>query len=295
MNELCMLREQFLVFIDSFQNYSPATIIGYRHTLTYFFRDDSLAELSELSRDRVESWLLCWRVEKKWTAHTYLTKLKHIHWFVKWLHSKGKIEIITQGIPKPRLEKRLPKSISKEEADYILAVISRMHWLNKFHESRSYTAIATLLYTWLRKGELLKLNISDVDMKHNTISIIQGKGKKDRLVPICSRLKVIFMNYFEERLVLNTQNQSLFVSCKKDGAMGVGSLHCLIKSLKKQTNIQFSAHSLRHTFATLMLEWWCDIYTLSKIMGHSEITTTTIYLSCSTKQMKKGIEMHPLN
>ncbi|MBI5754552.1 site-specific integrase [Candidatus Peregrinibacteria bacterium] len=69
----------------------------------------------------------------------------------------------------------------------------------------------------------------------------------------------------------------------------------LVERLRKRSGINFSAHTLRHAFARLMLEGGCDIYTLSKIMGHSKITTTTIYLACSNQQMSKSIEMHSLN
>lgn len=87
----------------------------------------------------------------------------------------------------------------------------------------------------------------------------------------------------------------LCIAIGKKVPFGVRGMTKLITRLKAKAKLDFSAHTLRHSFATLMLEGGCDIYTLSKIMGHSKITTTTIYLQCSQAQMSKSIEMHSLN
>ena len=76
--------------------------------------------------------------------------------------------------------------------------------------------------------------------------------------------------------------------------MGNATIKDLIQKIRARSGIYFSAHVLRHTFATLMLEGGCDIYSLSKMMGHSEIQTTTIYLSASTVHLHKQIHKHPL-
>lgn len=69
----------------------------------------------------------------------------------------------------------------------------------------------------------------------------------------------------------------------------------MLARIRKAVGFDFSPHTLRHTFATLMLEGNCDIYTLSRLMGHSKITTTTIYLSSSARLMASSVERHPLN
>lgn len=76
--------------------------------------------------------------------------------------------------------------------------------------------------------------------------------------------------------------------------MGQTTVRKLIVKLKEASGVEFHAHLLRHTFATLMVEGGCDIYSLSKMMGHSQINTTTIYLSASVVHLQKQMHKHPL-
>jgi site-specific recombinase XerD len=75
----------------------------------------------------------------------------------------------------------------------------------------------------------------------------------------------------------------------------VRTLTRMLKWLKDQRGVDFSPHKLRHTFATLMLQGQCDLFSLSKMMGHSDIKTTTIYLSATAEHLKSQINHHPLN
>ncbi|MEO0687498.1 MAG: tyrosine-type recombinase/integrase, partial [Cyanobacteria bacterium J06649_11] len=86
-----------------------------------------------------------------------------------------------------------------------------------------------------------------------------------------------------------------FTGINEKRPFGEKGIQLLIAKLRKATGLSFSAHTLRHSFATLMLEGGCDIYTLSNLMGHSKISTTTIYLQCNNYHKKRAIEKHILN
>lgn len=135
----------------------------------------------------------------------------------------------------------------------------------------------------------------DVSFDEMCIRVLRGKGNKDRIVPISTRLAAILREYLLDRQRLGKNCESFFVSAQQDNPMPVKVVNVLMKRLRGRTGLNFSSHSLRHTFATLMLEGGCDLYTLSRMMGHSKITTTTIYLACSSKMMAESIERHPLN
>ena len=87
----------------------------------------------------------------------------------------------------------------------------------------------------------------------------------------------------------------IFTSLNLNQGFTNSGLKLLTNKLKEASGISFTIHKLRHTFATLMLEGGCDIYSLSKMMGHSDIKTTTIYLSASAEHLRGQIRKHPLN
>ncbi|EKE26536.1 MAG: Site-specific recombinase, phage integrase family/ribosomal subunit interface protein [uncultured bacterium (gcode 4)] len=296
MQEMATLIKQYLVYLEFVQNYTKVTVSWIKSSLNYFMNDNKIWYIYEINRNLVEEWLLNWRVYKKWKPSTYVYHHKHLNWFYKWLEKKGIVEEnFIKDIEKPKLENTLPKWLKKEEAELILMSIKRLKYTYKYETTRNYTVIATMLLTWLRRFEILNLHINDIQLNEMYINVVQGKWRKDRIVPISTRLSVIFHDYIKERERLNKKCEHFFTTSQYDKPMGVRCIDVLVKKLRQKTKIDFSSHSLRHTFATLMLEWGCDIYTLSKMMWHSKITTTTIYLACSPKQMLKSIEKHPLN
>jgi site-specific recombinase XerD len=134
-----------------------------------------------------------------------------------------------------------------------------------------------------------------VDLENLTLFVRQGKGAKDRIVPLSYTLAEILKKYLAERQRLHKTCPEFFVSLNRNmGFTQVGLKH-VVNQICKASGIKFKIHTLRHTYATLMLEGGCDIYSLSKMMGHSDIKTTTIYLAASVDHLRAQIQKHPLN
>ncbi|MDD2891493.1 MAG: tyrosine-type recombinase/integrase [Candidatus Gracilibacteria bacterium] len=253
-------------------------------------------DLRDLTKNRIEDWLIEGRLTRNWKASTYIDYHKRFGTFLTWLSKRGKVEgNFMKEIDLPRLERTIPKGLTFDQAEVLIQTCRRMRYKYRFEQIRNYTVLNTLLFTGMRKSEIANLYCDDVNMQNLTIHVIQGKGKKDRVLPISSKLAAILKEYIIERKRLNRQCEKFFLQSQFDKPMGTESVDRIVERLRKKTKIYFTAHSLRHSFATLMLESGCDIYTLSKMMGHSKITTTTIYLACSAKQMMSSIEKHPLN
>lgn len=115
------------------------------------------------------------------------------------------------------------------------------------------------------------------------------------MVPISTRLGAFLKQYIQDRQRLGKQCESFFTTAQYDHPLPGKSVDRLTRRLREKLGLHFTAHSLRHTFATLMLEGGCDIYTLARLLGHSKITTTTIYLTCTARMMASSVEKHPLN
>lgn len=287
--------ERYAQYCLVIKNYSPCTLQGARSNFRAFVRRTGTKYIESINEEKAQEYLLSGRIDRKWSASTYITVLKHFNVFFKWCVKQKYLEVNPfEKIEKPRLEKRIPRGLSKEDAEKILSTSKNMRYRYKFERHRNYAIISLLLFTGIRRGELLNLELSHVDLSGNTLFVSQGKGRKDRMIPINSHLHGILERYLKERERLKRQNPHFFISLKKDEGFAERGLRRLLNKIKERSNIYFSTHTLRHTFATLMLEGGCDIYTLSKLMGHSDITTTTIYLSASTKMLSQSIEKHPL-
>ena len=290
------LLTRYLQHCQVIRNYSPYTIGGYKDKWAVFLRENPVVYPKDLNKEVFEAWFFKGRLERKWSASTFRSYLKYFTMVLRWMVKEGYIEEnYAEGLEKPKMESRIPRTLTHAEAILVLDTAFHMKYAYTFERYRNRAVVGTMLLAGLRRKEILQLMMSDVDLRNKAIFISQGKGAKDRIVPINSRLSMILEEYLKDRKRLDKQNIYFFTSAQRDQALGSRCINNLVSRLRQKTRLSFSAHTLRHAFARLMLEGGCDIYTLSKIMGHAKITTTTIYLSCSAHQMNKAAEMHSLN
>lgn len=290
------LAHTYLQRCSVIRNYAPSTINNYERTFELFFKLSTVEYPQDLSLRVFEDWFFHGRLERKWSTVTFRNYLKHLNTFMKWLVKERYIsENYLEKLEKPRMEQRIPRTLTKEQAARLIEYSFNMHYPYRLCKYRNRAIIAIMLMAGLRRREVLNLKLNEVSVENGTIFINQGKGGKDRIIPMNGRLKILLSDYLQQRNKFGKKCLYFFTGIQKDIPLGVSGMKKLVDTLKKRTKINFSAHTLRHAFARLMLEGGCDIYTLSKLMGHSKITTTTIYLSCSNQQMSKSVEMHVLN
>ncbi len=197
-------------------------------------------------------------------------------------------------IQKPRLEQKLPKSITKQDAQTILEYAFSIPSDYRFTRYRNRAMLAIMIYAGLRVSEVMNLKVSEIDLENRVIAVNGGKGGKDRLIPISSKLHEYLILYLGDCKRLKKTSIYLFTTLRGDGPVTMSGIKKMIDPIKKGTGINFSPHKLRHTFATLMLEGGCDLFSLQKMLGHSDIKTTTIYLSTSVGMLQEQIMKHPL-
>jgi site-specific recombinase XerD len=295
-NQIWVLLQKYLQYAQVIRNYTKYTVKSYETTFKLLLRDTEIREPQELTLEKLEEWFFNGRLKRKWNPATFQSYHKHINMFCKWLVTKDILEDNpAEKIEKPKLEHKLPRTLSKDQAKLVLDASYHMQYTYRFERFRNRALIGIMLLAGLRRGEVINLKINDVSLEENKLFINQAKGHKDRIVPINNHLHSILKEYLKDRKRLKKNSIYFFNGVQGNSKISEKCITRLMFKLRKCTKLDFSAHTLRHAFARLMLEGGCDIYTLSKIMGHSKITTTTIYLSCSNQQMNKSIEMHSLN
>lgn len=145
------------------------------------------------------------------------------------------------------------------------------------------------IFTGLRLQELLDLEISDINLESGEILVRQGKGRKDRIIPVHPRLTAALRNYLAERRSRKNHSQYCFTGAHSEKRMSGKDVRTICQKLSRSTGCYFTLHMLRHTFGRLAVEAGMDIFKIKEIMGHSEITTTQGYLSVSTENLKRSM------
>ena len=252
--------------------------------------------LEQITEEKLRKFFFDGRVERKWSTVTFMGYYKSIKVF---LDGCVKERFITTNpildVEVPKLEKRLPTKLTKQESQKILEHALNMPYPYKFLRYRNHAIFATFIFSVLRKKELINLHYTDVDLENLSLFVRQGKGAKDRIIPISYTLAQSLKRYLEERKRLNKSCPQFFTSLNRNMGINESGLKNLVNAMVHITGIKFTLHKLRHTFATLMLEGGCDIYALSKMLGHNDIKTTTIYLFATAEHLKLQMNKHPMN
>jgi len=182
----------------------------------------------------------------------------------------------TFSVKRPKREKRLPTVLTKEEIKNLLDV---------FDTKKSKLMISLMYACGMRVSELVNLQIKDMDFNEKIGYVRQAKGKKDRIFNIPTFL----LKDFEEQVVQQKKKQQEFLFTGPKGKLSSRNLQKIVSNSAKRAGIKkdVHCHTLRHSFATHLLENGVDIRKIQELLGHSDLSTTQIYTHISTEELKK--------
>lgn len=223
------------------------------------------------------------------TVARKLTTIKNYHAYLE----KEKIAPInvTLGIKRPKLKKTIAKTLSMDDINTLLDInlLTPFDYRNK--------AMLELVYgTGLRVSELVNLTLNNIDFTNCIIRIV-GKGNKERIIPL-GEYSMYYLNlYMEKRPLLEKNNlcEKLFLNNHGKGITRQGFFKILKNLLEeKHLNVEASPHTLRHSFATHLLEGGADLKSIQEILGHSDISTTRMYTHVTNQKVTHDYnEYHP--
>lgn len=214
--------------------------------------------------------------------------LTSVRVWLQWMVKRGKLPFSPAAdLELPRTEKHLPKAIlTAKEAEAVLAVPD----YTTTYGLRDRAILETFYSTGMRRMELAGLKVNDLDFERGTVMVRQGKGKKDRMIPIGERALAWVEAYLERsrpKILGDIDDGTLFLSQLGKG-FGGERLSDLVTSCVDKAGIpkKGSCHLFRHTMATLMLENGADIRFIQAILGHAKLDTTQVYTKVSIGQLK---------
>ena len=289
--------KQYVRYLKLERNYSPNTLEAYQHDLLHL-QNYCLTEgkaLLDISLDDLQHFAATLH-EVGIGPSSQARILSGIRSFYRFLLLDGFIENDpTELLESPHLGEHLPEVLSTAEIDQIEASID----LSKWEGHRNRAIIEVLFSCGLRVSELVTLKLSDLFLDEGYVRIF-GKGSKERLVPISNRAIHELNLWFDDRNHMKIKaGEEDFVFLNRRGAhLTRVMIFIMLRQQAELAGIKkvISPHTLRHSFATALLEGGADLRVIQALLGHESIGTTEIYTHIDTTALREAIiEHHPRN
>lgn len=287
----------FEKYLNIERNYSNYTIKNYLIDITEFitYCNNFNKNYLNIKYTDIKSYLTH-LYEKKYKSTTISRKISALRTFYAFLYDKNIVDKnVFEYITLPKKEKRLPKYLSNDDIDEIFKIIDISTPLG----IRNRLILELLYGSGLRVSELCNIKLSDIDFSNKSIRII-GKGKKERIVYYgepCKRIIDLYLNGTRDEILGKNKNEYLIIGNKKSNkSLSVRSVELILNNIIESTSLnkKASPHTLRHTFATRLLNDGCDILIVKELLGHSSLDTTGIYTHISNERLRKVyLNNHP--
>lgn len=272
---------------------SQNTLAAYRADLTALARwlEERHVAIAQTSRNDLLAFI-AWRVEAGARPRSTARQLSSFRRFFRHLVREGQLrEDPTAQIAMPKIGRSLPKSLTEDEVEALLAAPAVSDPLG--HRDR--TMLEVLYATGLRVSELVNLKHNQVNTNQGVIRIV-GKGNRERLIPLGEesvRWLAEFVRGPRAEILLERQTDYLFPTRRGDRMTRQAFWH-IIKRYAKKAGVQkeLSPHTLRHAFATHLLNHGADLRVVQMLLGHSDLSTTQIYTHVARERMKELHAQH---
>lgn len=290
---------EFLDYMEAEKNASKATITSYTTDFRIF--NDFLAiggtepRLCTMTTQILRRYVSYLKLHKNYANNTVRRKINSLSSFFNFLLETEYIEKNPMlPIKAPKKEQQIPIYIKEKELKRLLLAPEKYA---RFPEQRlrDKVMIELLVFTGARRAEILSLDFDNVDFGSGTITILKGKGNKQRIVPLMEPLATDLWDYLQTRLPLS--NKAILVS-DTGNRMSVSNFHNLFKRYLEKSglgNKGYSIHKCRHSFASLLHQNGVDIISIKELLGHEDLNSTKIYTHTDVSHLRKEVKKFPLS
>jgi len=268
---------------------SQETIRNYNYDLQQFFKTLNKQNVEDLNKNDIQEFVRL-QSQNLLSIPTILRRISSTKNFYLFLEKEHLIDFQNDEIDKPKSAKKLPICISQEEVEALLETPD----LDKPEGLRDRAMLEIMYSSGLRISELLSLKLNQINTERGIVKII-GKGNKERIVPIGDYALDYFQKYLNEGRCKNVNKSSSYAFLNRYGEpLSRVYFFKQVKKYAKQAHIttEISPHTLRHCFATHMLENGAELRAVQEMLGHSNIATTQIYTNISSKRILSAYDLY---
>jgi integrase/recombinase XerC len=264
--------EEFLRYLELEKGVSAHTLRAYRKDLTDFIAHVN-TEPEKIDMLDVRGFI-AEQIRKGLNKTTVSRRLSSVRSFFKFLYREGHIKANpAKLVSGPRLPKLLPKFLSVDDA---FSLVEKPEGIG-FATARDRAILELLYSSGLRVGELAGLNVEDINVREALVKA-RGKGKKERIVPIGSKAMDAIKTYLVERILLKSKEKAVFLNRLGTRLTDRGVRRIVVKYARAiAVNGSIGPHTLRHSFASHLLQGGADLRVIQELLGHASLSTTQKY------------------
>lgn len=291
--------EEFVAYLRYERDYSELTVVSYSSSLKafelYYKSLDEELTWNTVTSDIIRSWIVA-LLDGGLVPAGVCPKLSAVKSFFRFLLKRGLVDVNpAYGVLAPKKGKPLPYFVSENDMNRLL---DDLEFPATYEGELSKTLVTMLYATGMRASELIGLDLSDVDLRNSTVSVV-GKRKKQRLIPMVPELVTALERYLVHREKVQngkSETQAFFVLEKSGRRISYAKLRKLVRDTLANVTMQSkrSPHVLRHSFATSLLNNSADLQSVKELLGHEKLQTTAIYTHTTFEELKKMYnQAHP--
>lgn len=271
---------EYLDYLELERGLSPNTINAYRCDILMFLDYSKHPDFDNVTRMSINSYIRYLR-ENGYSPTSVIRKIASLRGFFKWLCANELCKFDpTLTVERPKVPQRLPKVMTITEIEALL----------RENLTKTERVIVELLYgCGLRVSELVNLKINNFDLKAKYLTAF-GKGSKERIVPLGKMAIKAIKNYLPHRELIMKKfrlNTKYLLLSDNGKNLTRQEVYVFIHGLGKKIHKNISPHTLRHSYATHLLENGADLRVVQELLGHSDVATTQLYTHISKKRLKE--------
>lgn len=301
---------EFLVHLEKARDLSPNTVSAYTRDLrefsTWLAATHGAAgwQWDALTRTHIRGYLA--HLTRRGLAKRSIARqLSAVRSFYKWMHRDERVDVNpARAVPTPRLPRTLPAYLDRQQAEVLLQHAATRAQSLDFTDVRNLAMLELFYSSGLRLSELRGVDLTDLDLVSQQVKV-RGKGRKERIVPVGDHAKQALRNYLVKRDVLLAKlagssrarlaRGAVFLSERGARISARAVQHAMVALMQAVSEgADLTTHSLRHTFATHLVDAGADLRAVQELLGHASISTTQIYTHTSVDRLKKVYrQAHP--
>ncbi len=289
---------EFLLHLEKERDVSPHTLKAYRRDL-----GELLDYLASYYGENAWTWQVIDRLairgflahlaRRKLSRRTISRALSAVRSFYSFMHTNEMVDANpARGVSSPKLERYLPGYLDRPQIELLFQSAELRAQEGRFPDVRNNAMLALFYSTGMRLSELRGINRADIDLLSQQVKV-RGKGKKERIIPVGDHALLALRNYEEKRddLIRNTitgADRTAFFLSARGKRISVRAIQSAVTGFLDtiDEDAGLSTHSLRHTFATHLLDAGADLRAVQELLGHASISTTQIYTHTSVERLK---------